>query len=251
MERMDQKTWMGKWMTRLQESFKKERQEFADMMARGAETKDFPVAMNPQHPMDPELLCDAVKSSPTPYVLNVGCGFAPTAVGQRVPESNVPLYVVGVDPNAYGIGEALKIMATQFPEIQAARRFIQPIVAEELSMAIPPATFHAVWSRHALLDCLDPVKFVQQCIRATKEGGVVCLRFDPQGDGVLWKVKEYDGGRMVLGSEFGEVELSEIRGEKVEVHTMLDGDLILKIRRRQRTQEEIAGAAKRLIVGVR
>ncbi len=232
--------WMEKWKARLQVSFKAERELFLDSIQKYAADNDAtpPRALDLQAVLEPDLHCESVEETPLPYVLNVGCGFRPLSCGRRT-SKGVGVNVVGVDPLGFGIGEALQLMTSQHPGLIASRRFVTSIVGEEMNAFVPPNSFHAVWSEGTLLDALDPEKFVIQCVRAVKTGGVVCIKLGLPSPDTLWKVKGYDGGKMVLESEKGLAGFQEVRGERVEVHTMLDGSLMLKIRKHEHTQADV------------
>jgi SAM-dependent methyltransferase len=243
----DKKEWMERWKKRLHETHVLARDAFMkqlDDLRTLSETDRPPRVLDPHAPLEPELICEAIEQAPMPYVLNVGCGYAPTSIGQRT-KAGGDVFVVGVDPKAYEMGDALLLMATQFPRIGSARRFVLPIVAEEMGMAVPPGAFHAVWSDNTLLDCVDPVRFVQQCVRATKQGGVACIKFNPNDPSTLWKVLGHHGSQITLSSARGDVTLKEVRGERIEVHTLLGDHLMLKIRQRVHTAEDATRALKK------
>jgi SAM-dependent methyltransferase len=241
--------WLATWKSKLQESMKLQRGHMLDQIELFEQTKDddrpvLPRGCDLTAVLNRELDCEAISSSPMPYVLNVGCGFVPTSVGFRT-EEGIPVTVVGVDPLAFAIGDVLAQMAVNTPMLMQARRFVLPIVAEELSAAIPPSSFHAVWSEDAFLDCVDPFRFLQQCVRACKEGGVVAVKFKPRAEGDLWSVMYTDGGKIALKSERGEVALTEIRGERIEVHTLMDESLLIKVRRQPRSIEQVQSFMKK------
>lgn len=239
---------MQLWKERLQTTLKADRDAFTaalDEHAKASEDDVPPRTFDTRARISPDLQCEAVETSPAPYILNVGCGFRPTHVGWRT-KDNVPIKAVGVDPLANAINEALNFMATKYPKLTNCRRFVMPIVAEEMGAALPTACFDAVWSEDAILDCVDPFRFVEQCVRVTKIGGVVCLRFKPEAADTLWKVGEHDGAHVVFkGPSNTVVEISEVRGERVELHTMLDGGLMIKVRRPVRNLEQVLAAAQK------
>ncbi len=176
-------------------------------------------------------------------MLNVGAGYRPWSCGRRT-RQGIPIVVVGADPLAFGVADAVKTMLPHFPAVARARAFTLPIAGEELSAAIPPATFDAAWSEGTLLDCLDPFRLLQQCVRAVKTGGVVCVRLG-QAEDTLWKVRAANGGSISLSSDLGTQTISEVRGERLEVHTLIDGSMMLKIRRREHTQADLDKMLKR------
>ncbi len=238
---------MEKWKTRIAEQLKHERDEYTAAVIKWAqegELRNSPKGLDVSAFLEADLQCEAVLATPTPYVLNVGCGFRVTSPGFRT-KDGLPVVVVGLDPTAFAINEALKILEATQESVKAVRRFIYPITGEEMSAAIPVGAFDAVWSENALLDLVDPHRALTQMARATKVGGVVCVKFDPKAEGTMWKLAAYDGGKLVLTSERGTQEISEVRGERVEMHTMLDDTLMVKIRRPQRTLEEVIGKAKK------
>lgn len=226
-------------MERLQVQLKVERDSFHDQLKTIEAHPDnaLPKALDPSLVLEPDLHCESIESTPMPYVLNVGCGFRPWSMGRRT-KQGVPIVAVGIDPLAFGIGEALKLMTTAFPFLHKSRCFMLPIVGEEASAAFPPSTFNAVWSDGAILDSVDPFRFLQQCVRATKVGGVVCVKLGQAG-GTLWTAHAAGGAKVIFTSDRGGQEITEIRGERVEVHTMLDGGIMLKIRRREHTPGEL------------
>lgn len=247
---MEQKEWMEIWKERLHEAHFEERDAFVarldnvkGLVAAGEKP---PRDLDPSALLEQELRCEAVDSAPQPYVLNVGCGYRPTSIGQRT-KDGLQVYVVGVDPKAYEMGDALLTIASLFPALASARRFVLPIVAEEMSMAVPSGSFHAVWSEDAILDCVDPLRFVQQCVRATRPGGVACIKFAAPGEegGTLWKTVFHDGGKIMFQSERGDCGIAEVRGERIEVHTLLDGALMLKVRRQARADDQVLKFAER------
>lgn len=232
-------TWLEIWKARLGVLLHSGKDRFVESLDAHAKAGSTHPALNPRSTTPKDLSCQALDGSPMPYVLNAGCGFWPTSCGFRTYESGRPVTVVGVDPLASAINEAIGILALAHPDVGKSRRFVVPIAAEELGAVYPPGTFHAAWSDGALLDCFDPVRFLQALVRATKQGGVVCVKFDSMQQDALWKVLGHDGGKIVLAAEgHGKCEITEIRGERVEVHTMLDGDLMLKIRRAEHSQAE-------------
>lgn len=240
---------MDTWKERLQATLPTTRDTFAqgvhaylDEVAAGAENPALPRGCDIAAPLNCELMCDAVENSPMPYVLNVGCGFVPTSVGYRNGRG-LPVTVVGVDPLAFVIGDTLGALAAAYPAIVHSRRFVLPMVAEEMSAAIPPGSFHAVWSEDTILDCVDPFRFVTQCVRACKEGGIICIKFTPPEDPekriTLWGIEGFDGSKIVFTSVRGRVGISEVRGERIEMHTLLDGSLMMKIRRPERSAQQV------------
>lgn len=243
-EKNPQQQWLEKWKARLGELLQQGKDDFVEALNAHAKAGSTHPALNPMSTTPKDLSCQALDGTPMPYVLNAGCGFWPTSAGFRTYEGRRPVTVVGVDPLAHAINEAHGVLSLAHADVAKSRRFIVPIAAEELGAVFPPGTFHAAWSDGAFLDCFDPVRFLQALVRSTKQGGVVCVKFDSMKEGQLWKVLGHDGGRIVLSSDRGQVEITEIRGERVELHTMLDGDLMIKIRRAEHSQEE---AEKRLM----
>ncbi len=240
---------METWKKRLQETLILDRDAFTQAVgiyqgeaATGIQSPTLPRGCDLTAQLNRELACDAIENSPAPYILNVGCGFAPTSVGFRNARG-VPVTVVGVDPLAFPIGEALATIAAAFPDIVQMRRFVLPLVAEEMSAAIPAGSFHGVWSEDAILDCVDPFRFVTQCARACKEGGLVCIKFtppeDPEKRSTLWAVEGFDGSKVAFTSDRGRVGISEVRGERIEMHTLLDGSLMMKIRIQERSAAQV------------
>ncbi len=187
------------------------------------------------------MQCQAIASTPLPYVLNIGCGGRPGTAGWRT-EHGVPLSVVGVDPCAFRWNDVLTSVAKN---LNPMRRFIIPVAAEEMNAVLPPLSFEAVWSEDALLDCIDPFRALQQCVRLVKPGGVVCMKFDPKAEGTLWKVKAFNGAKILFESERGLSGAEAVRGQRVEVHTMLDESLMIKIRRQHQTDDQVISVAKK------
>lgn len=228
--------WIRRWSQRLDEVMKSERDRFAAFGA-AFNVEAPPILGDPRTPINRELSCQALEESPMPYVLNVGCGFFPTSLGFRR-NDGVAVNIVGVDPLAYPIADAYGVIEKAAP-VKHMRRFIAPIVCEEMNNLFPPGVFHAVWSEDTFLDCCDPFRFLQQCVRATKQGGVVCVKFKRDSPGSLWTVMGHDGGMIMLDAgEHGSVKLSEVRGERVEVHELLDGSLMVKLRRREHDEQQ-------------
>ncbi len=238
---------MEQWKKRLGELLEKEKDDLVTSMNKAVADGVVLAAYDPARRISQDLQCEAVESTPLPYILNVGCGFTPTSVGWRTQQGN-PVTVVGVDPLAHAINETLNIMSLAHEAMMKSRRFVMPVVGEEMNVAIPPGSFHAVWSDGAILDALDPFRFLQQCVRASKQSGVVCVRLGQQTEDRLWKVLGYDGARLVLESAIGTQQITEIRGERIEVHTMLDETLMIKIRRPAHSQADVE---KRLVGMVR
>ncbi len=65
----------------------------------------------------------------------------------------------------------------------------------------------------------------------------MCIKFNPKTEGTLWTVTGFDGGKVGFKSERGEQVINEIRGERVEIHTLLDESLMIKVRRPLRNIE--------------
>lgn len=188
-----------------------------------------------------ELQCEAIDATPLPYVLNIGCGARPGTVGWRTSQ-NVPISVVGVDPLAFRWNDVLSSVAKN---LSPMRRFVLPVVAEEMNAALPPISFEAVWSEDMLLDSIDPFRVLQQCTRVVKPGGVICVKFNPKSEDTLWKVKTYNGSSILFESEVGFAGVQAVRGERVEIHTLLDESLMIKIRRPHKTEAQIIHQAQK------
>ncbi len=236
---------MEKWKARAAETLKAERAVYlAELDAWAEDSGRQPPGLDPRALLHNDLLCDAVNGTPTPYVMNIGCGFRVTSPGFRT-KDGIAVTVVGIDPLAFGINDALKALELKHEILRTTRRYIYPLAAEEMSAAIPVGAFDAVWSENALLDCMDPFRVLAQAARVTKTGGVVCIKFKRSED-TIWKVKHFDGGKIYLESDLGAQEIKEVRGERVEIHTFPDESLMIKVRRPQRTIEEVMGKAKKL-----
>jgi hypothetical protein len=238
---------MLKWTERLQAEAKAERDAFHDELK--ALEKEGNDARPPRHldqaaVLEQDLHCESVEGTPMPYVLNVGGGFRPWSCGRRT-RQGIPLVVVGADPLSFGVQDAMKAMIPIFPIARRAMAFTMPIAGEELSAAIAPGSFNAAWSDGMLLDCIDPFRVLQQMVRAVKQGGVACAKLGKPRDGALWSVSAHDGGKIVFSSELGHQTITEVRGERVEVHQMIDDSLMIKIRRREHTQADVDKLLKR------
>lgn len=245
------KEWFDRWKARLVEALKVDRSSYVAAIEKAKENGLTFRTVDPATFLVPDLQCDAVLSTPTPYILNVGCGFRTTSPGFRT-KDGVAASVVGVDPLAYQINEAMKVIEAEHEELRAVRRFIYPLAGEELSAAIPVGAFDAVWSEDALLDFMDPARALMQAARACRPGGVVCFKFydnllpDAAKTETLWKVQGYDGGKIQFVSDLGRQTIDEVRGERVEMHQLqATGELMIKIRRPVRTMEEVVAKAKK------
>lgn len=233
---------MGRWKERVEQSFAAERERFVSELGneevppRGYDVDKF---------IHSDLMCEAIDATPLPYILNIGCGFRPASMGWRT-AAGMPLNIVGVDPTAFRIGDTITNVA---PHLTKLRRFIAPIVAEEINALFPPESFEAVWSDGVLLDVLDPFRVLQQATRVVKPGGVVCMKFSSKAADTLWKVEGFNGGKIVFQLEDGTLSgIEAVRGERVEVHTMIDGDLMIKIRKGERQLERAAKDGPRIIL---
>lgn len=234
---MTQQEWLNTWKARLAKLLEDGKDNLVTELNEAAENGVPHRHLEPSGYIDKDIECAAIEESPLPYVLNAGAGFFPTAAGFRTRKGR-PVTVVGVDPLAYAINEALGVMGGAHPDVAKSRRFVAAATMEDSGALFPPGTFHAVWSDGALLDCFDPVRFLQACVRATKQAGVVFVRLGKESDDRLWKVLGHKGSKLALASARGAVEISEIRGERIEVHTLLDGTLAIKIRRAAHSQAE-------------
>lgn len=239
--------WRRRWTERLPALAKADREEWLAGIERLCAGESTPRWADPGAIIERELACETMEHNPIPYVLNVGCGFAPTSIGQRTADGR-PVAIVGVDPMAFQISDAMKLMIQKSREVAAGRRFVLPLVGEELAAAIPPGAFDAVWSDGAILDCVDPPRFLSQCARAARPGGIVAIKVGTASPERLWRVDAIDGSRVAFSSDMGRFEIGEVRGERLEVHTLLDGSLLLKIRRPFRTLAQAETKAKKLIV---
>lgn len=244
-----QLTWLETWKLRLGKLLEIGKDDLVVAINKSIKDGTPPAAWDPSARIGADLHCKAVDESPMPYILNVGCGFMPTAIGWRT-KQGIPVTVVGADPLAHAINEALTVMGSAHEAMGKSRRFVAPIVGEEMSALFPSGSFHAVYSDGVLLDALDPFRFLQQCVRATKSGGVVCVRLGKPSADRLWQIHEHNGGSITLRAKPGGQKIDEVRGERVEIHTMQDDTLMIKIRRTEHSADEIAKAQRKMMGGL-